>query len=938
MSTWTSIAEDPGSTDTRLPSAVPPGGVPIPLTTFVGRERELGELRGELARTRLLTLTGTGGCGKTRLALQLACELVDRFPGGVSWVDVTPVADARLVGAAIGEALGVRPLPGVSDLQACGAYLAPRRALVILDNCEHLLGACAEAAETLLRAGGEVVVLATSRAPLSAGGETIWRVPSLSLPAKVVSAETLADSDAASLFVERARNARPGWELTDPAALAVALICEALDGMPLAIELAAARLRMLSVEQIAAGVSDRFRLLTGGPRTAVARQRTWRASVDWSYELLAADERVLLRRLAVFVGGFALDAVENICAGEGIEAEHVLDLLGSLVDQSLVVPEERAGGVRFRLLETVRQYSLERLTQAGEADALRARHCEVFLALAERAGAHFESPEQRAWLERVDPEAANLAAAIDHALAGESSLALRFCVALERWWNARGRFAEAELALARSLEACAHREPALRARALVTRTGLAVGRGAYEAGEAHATEALALADELGDVRAAARARCHIGHAREVTNPRGARADLARAAELAQAAGDDWAFVTAKQWTACSYLFLFENAQAARANDEVAALAERVGDPALVGRRWLWKVMMAMHDGRLSEARDAVERTRAAYEGVGSPPQVGLAEYGLAFVETMQGAAERALERLETQLEAAIKAGAGLVVPFLLEGIATAELAAGRLASARRRLEALQQLLDGRDSYVTWRALGLLAEAQRLSGDEAAEATARQAQAGSERFGNRFLGTLAGLTRARLAAARGDWSVAQQHTLAHLDVCATGGHATYIPSCLDALGEVAAGLGEHEDAARLLAAADRAREQLGVVRIPKEARHWDAIHRRLRETLGNDAYDTAYAQGVELSIDDALEWARRGRGPRRRSHSGWQSLTPTEAKVAELVSEGLTNPQIGQRMFISAGTVKTHVAHIFRKLDVHSRAELTAHAVRRNRTS
>ena len=597
-------------TVTVLPGAARRDGLPIALTSFVGRERELAELRDELARTRLLTLTGAGGCGKTRLALRLVSELADRFPGCVWWVELTPVADERLVGAAIGEALGVRPLPGVSELQACAAYLASRRALVVLDNCEHLLGACAEAAETLLRAGGEVVVVATSRAPLSASSETTWRVPSLSLPAKAVSAETLAGSDAASLFVERARQARPRLELTDTTAYAVARICEALDGMPLAIELAAARLRVLSVEQIAAGVSDRFRLLTGGPRTAVARQRTLRASVDWSYELLAGDERVLLRRLAVFAGGFTLDAVENVCAGDGIAPENVLDLLGSLVDQSLVVSEERVGGMRYRLLETVRQYSRERLTEAGEADALRARHCEAFLAFAEEAAAHLESAEHRAWLGRLDPEAANLAAAIDHALASEPSLALRFCIALERWWNARGRFAEAELALARSLEAGAHREPALRGRALVARAALAIGLGDYGPAQAHATEALALADSLGDVRTAARARCYIGHARLIASPRGARADLGRAAELARTAGDDWAFVAAKQWTACTYLFEFDHARAARANDEVAALAERVGDPAHVGRRWLWNVWMAVHDGRLQRG------TRRGRQGAG----------------------------------------------------------------------------------------------------------------------------------------------------------------------------------------------------------------------------------------------------------------------------------------------------------------------------------
>ena len=395
MDAWTSDAEEssPAAGTIMAPAGVAcPGGLPVALTSFVGRERELGELREELARARFLTLTGSGGCGKTRLAVRVVSELAGRFPDGVWWVELAPVADERLVPAAIGQALGVRPLPGVSELQACGAHLASRRALVILDNCEHLLGACAEAVEMLLSAGREVVILATSRAPLAAGGETVWRVPSLSLPAAVASVETLAGSDAGVLFVERARNARPGWELKDSTALEVAHICAALDGMPLAIELAAARLRMMSVEQIAAGVIDRFRLLTGGPRTAVARQRTWRASVDWSFELLSADERALLRRLAVFLGGFSLDAVERVCAGEGLRREQILDLLGSLVDQSLVVCDERAGEMRYQLLETVRQYAQERLSEAGEAEALRTRHCEVFLALAEHAGARFESP------------------------------------------------------------------------------------------------------------------------------------------------------------------------------------------------------------------------------------------------------------------------------------------------------------------------------------------------------------------------------------------------------------------------------------------------------------------------------------------------------------------------------------------------------------------
>lgn len=653
----------------------------------------------------------------------------------------------------------------------------------------------------------------------------------MSLPA-VVSVRTLADSDATSLFLERARHARPQLELTDSGAEAVVRICEAVDGMPLAIELAAARLRMLSVEQIADGISNRFAMLNRGPRTAEARQRTLRASVDWSHALLAEHERVLLRRLSVFAGGFSLEAVEQVCAGDGIASEQVIDLLGSLVDQSLVVAEERAGGMRYRLLETVRQYARERLTEAGEAEALAARHCGTFLALAEEAAEHLESAEQRAWLARLDTDAANLAAAIDHALAADPAVALRLCIALQRWWDAQGRFSEGGFAFAQALEAVDRCEPGLHRRALVARASLAIARGDFTAAEAHATEALALADRLGDVRAAARARSHIGFARLPTSPRGARPDLARAAELAQVAGDDWTFVAAKQWTVCTYLLEFDHVRAAAVNDEVAELAERVGDPSHVGRRWLWCFWMATHDGRLSEARDVAGKALAAMEGIGRPVQVGLAEYGLAQVDVLQGAPEEALARLPTHVEVATKAGAGLTLPYLLFAMAWAEFAVGRLASARGRLDALLRALHGHGSFVTWHALGLLVDVQRLLGDPAAEATAREAQAGSERYGSRFLSTLAGLTLGRLAAARGDWAVAQRYAYAHLDRCASGGHLTYVPACLDALGEVAEGCGELENAARLLAAADRARAQLGTVRVPREDRHADHGDRSL----------------------------------------------------------------------------------------------------------
>ena len=328
-----------------------PNNLPQPLTSFVGRERELGQLRKEFEETRLLTLTGAGGCGKTRLALQTVADCLGRYPDGAWWVDLAPLAEPELLGDALAAALGVRPLPGRTALQASCAHLAARRALVVFDNCEHLLEAVAQAAEALLQGCPHLIVLATSRAPLGLAGETDWRVPSLSLPADAQPSQLDArgESDAVRLFVERAHKVRSGFVLTAETAPAVARTCRDLDGIPLAIELAAARMRMMSVEQIADGLSDRFRLLTGGARDALPRAQTLRASVDWSHDLLDDDERVLFRRVGVFSGGFTLDAVDRVCAGNGLDRDGILDLLGSLVDKSLVVAEQQGPDVRYRL-------------------------------------------------------------------------------------------------------------------------------------------------------------------------------------------------------------------------------------------------------------------------------------------------------------------------------------------------------------------------------------------------------------------------------------------------------------------------------------------------------------------------------------------------------------------------------------------------------------
>ena len=326
-----------------------------------------------------MTVTGAGGAGKTRLAVQVAGQLAGEFSGGVWYVDLAPITDPELVPTTAARALGLPDQPGRSTMDTLTRFIADRQMLVVLDNCEHLLDACAALMVALLEACPGLTLLATSREPIGVAGEVSWRVPSLSL----------AD-EAVELFTDRARRARSDFEISDDNAATVAEICQRLDGVPLAIELAAARVRALSLAEILDSLHDRFRLLTGGARTAVRRQQTLRASVDWSHALLTEPERVLFRRLAVFLGGFDLDAAQAVAGGGEVQRYQVLDQLSLLVDKSLVVAEDSRGRTRYRLLETVRQYALEKLGESGEADAVRARHRDYYTAMAaaaRRAGA-----------------------------------------------------------------------------------------------------------------------------------------------------------------------------------------------------------------------------------------------------------------------------------------------------------------------------------------------------------------------------------------------------------------------------------------------------------------------------------------------------------------------------------------------------------------------
>jgi predicted ATPase/DNA-binding CsgD family transcriptional regulator len=414
--------------------------IPVHLTSFVGREREIAELTQLLDDVRLLTLVGAGGVGKTRLALRLARDLESSVADGVWVVELAALQDPDLVAYAVAATLNVRERPDASIRAALCEILQARELVLVLDNCEHLLAACAELVQDLLLACPRLRVVATSRQPLGVSGEATWRVPSLAvLDPRVASGDELGASDAVRLFLDRSRSVLPGFALTDLNAASVAQICRRLDGIPLAIELAAARVNALGVEQILARLDDRFRLLADASRRVPARHRTLAATVEWSHDLLTDDEKLLFRRLAVFAGGWTLEAAEAVCSGDGLQAEEVFDRLSRLADRSLVVVEGQETVARYGLLETLRQYGWQRLEASGEAAILRDRHLNWYLALAQRADAAFNGPAQAMWLTVLEREHDNARAALRWCLdSSANDRALALATAYASFWEIRG--------------------------------------------------------------------------------------------------------------------------------------------------------------------------------------------------------------------------------------------------------------------------------------------------------------------------------------------------------------------------------------------------------------------------------------------------------------------------------------------------------------------
>ena len=600
-----------------------PNNLPMQLTSFVGRERELAEIKTLLGTTRLLTLVGVGGIGKTRLSLQVGADVMDDYPDGTWFVELASLTDARLVPQMVASVLGVKEEAGHPVVEALMKYVRDRRLLLIVDNCEHVVHACAELAEALLKSGPSVTVLASSREHLHIAAEAAYPVPTLAVPnpQDKIAHEALTRYEGVRLFVDRAMAVQPAFKVTPQNAPAIAEICGHLDGIPLAIELAAARVRALSVENIAARLSDRFRLLTTGNRSALPRQQTLRALIDWSYDLLTERERTLFRRLAVFAGGFTLEAAEAVCAGGDLDGRDVLDLLTALVEKSLVVAE--TDRTRYRLLETVRQYARERLDESDEPGTVRTRHLDFYLVLAEDARPGLAGPEHAAWLARLDLERENLLSAhawCDHA-SGGGEMGLKLVYGLQSYFVNRGVL---ELWLRVVVDALtrggAQARSLVRSRALFSAGWLGCYMGRYGEAQEYLEESQAIAREIGDKRRIAAVLQPLALALSGQgNLEAARGHAEEALALEQESGSKHQVAAALNALAQIHRLERDLDRAEPLYERVVTLAREAGQRENVAIGLLNIAMVAIGRGLTERARLLLLDTIAIAEEIGSKP-------------------------------------------------------------------------------------------------------------------------------------------------------------------------------------------------------------------------------------------------------------------------------------------------------------------------------
>lgn len=883
------------------------------LTSFVGRDDELAQLRARISGHRLVTLTGEGGSGKTRLAARLCGEL-ESSVDELWWVDLGSVTAPDLVVRAVAEAIGVRAEPEAEALSGLKARFRAASVVLCLDTCEHLLDAVAGLTHRLLLDCERLVVLATSREALGVPGEAVYRVPGLT------------PADAARLFSERAGLSDPQFTLAGAEA-DVAAICARLDGLPLAIELAAAWLDALTPAQVVAGLGGNLELLGGGPRTAVPRHRALVASMDWSHDLLSPHEQQVLRRLAVFVGTFTPRAAVSAAREDDQPIDGVLTAIRRLLDTSLVATRRQGDEVRYRLLDTVRHYAFDKLRQSGEAEQIRDRHLRHYLDLAREAEAG-SVHDQDHWREVLDAEHDNIHAALQWGLRPARAdqgrlLAASMC----RHWLIRSQAQEGLGFLRRALDLAPADRSALQARLYVGRSMLSMVAGHLPQVAEAAEAAEEIAIEAEDTRVRAQATAMRAYRLFFLVPTQCEDLVRRAKTLSISVGD----VFTRDWATALDAYTLTRRDR---HDAAVSIARPAYQQTLArhdrfcGSFLLGVDMLAqLHTGDVRRAVAIGHEVMALAEPMGDYFVYGSNATNVAHAFGMSGDIDRA-KAMMTRVAQDIDESSDVDVIAYMCTIGLLHLWTGRPEVALPWFERGMQQQDSFE-WTAIRCLVPLAASLRHLGraDEAGQFAARAAAAAVKVDSPHVLAT-AWEEEARLLTDADPARAFDRHHKV-LALRREHGLRTYLPDSLDALAYLAADGDSPEAAVRMLAAGQSAREAIGYPRPAVDQPAQDRAIATLMRRLGAPTYDEQWAEGSGLTLDQIVNDVTRGRGPRGRPSSGWSSLSATELMVADLVADGVSNPEIARRMYISRSTVKTHLSHVYAKLGTSSRTELAA---------
>jgi len=915
--------------------------LPVGVAAFVGRGRERAKVAELVAGARVVTLTGSGGCGKTRLAVEVVGDVASRFGDGACWVELQGVTDPGTVAAAVAAAVGVRERSGQDLADTIAEELRPRHLLVVLDNCEHLVGACAALVGELSSTCPRLHVLATSRVPLAVEGESTFGVGPLPVPGPdATEASTVAAMDAARLFEVRARQVHPEFRIAEDNAAEVAEICRRLDGIPLAIELAAARVRVLAPGQIATGLSDRFRLLASRTRGAPDRQQTLEASLDWSYDLLEDAQRLALARLSVFAGSFELDAAEAVVAGRGIDHDDVLDLVTALVEHSMVEVLERNGRVRYRLLETVRVYARQRLSERDDLDRLRDCHLAFHVELAGRARVGLDGGRSEAWMARLAADLDDLRAATDRAAASGNAQALvGLTEPIVIFWYGRGLSAEVHRRLHDVADAL-DTPDGERARMLATAAALAGDSGEVARAYQYVSQAVVAAraaEVSGALAPAVGLRAYTGVASGLSSGQRRDADVEEAIRLAEQCED-----------AATRAFTLVN----------AAMGMLIGRTLDGGCRLLQQVLEVCEAneltfqlpgvhaalglvfcGRLDRTRHHARRAVELSRQLGRPGWEVTGLTGLGAVALLQGDLGVADEHLSSAQAVVRRHGLDRshYDIYLQQRLALLAHAKGDLAAARRSAEKVREFghAGGNrwcEALGEWQ-LGAVVLTEGRHDDAREHLRASRALSTHPRLPLPLGRSLLGLAE----LARQDDDMEEAWELAHdgLQVLHEYGDRVGVARGLEAIADLAMATEEPDRSLRLLAASERLHTEAGLARPPPVAGRFEQARDAARAALDDTEAIACWDAGAELSLEEAAAYAMRGRGERQRAQFGWSSLTPTELDVVRLVAHGHTNAEIGERLFMSVNTVKKHLTHVYAKVDVDGRADLAAQVARRD---